>query len=74
MGDLDSVFGLGSSAGEGKDYPLEYSCLEVSKSQTCLSDFHFHVLFNNDNPNTLRGSSFFSMCMLIEKRELILFP
>ena len=38
--------GLGRSAGEGKGYPLQYSGLEnsmeVTKSQTLLSDFHFH--------------------------------
>ena len=41
--------GLGKSPGEGKGYPLQYSCLEnsldcivhgVTKSQTQLSDFH----------------------------------
>ena len=50
-GDLDSVPGLGKSPGEGKGYPLQYSGLEnsmdcivhgVTKSQTWLSDFHFH--------------------------------
>ena len=49
-GDLDSVTGFGRSPAEGKDYPLQYSCLEnsmdcivhgVTKSQTRLSDFHF---------------------------------
>ena len=43
--------GLGRSPGEGKGYPLQYSGLEnsmdcivhgVAKSQTWLSDFHFH--------------------------------
>jgi len=42
---------LGRSPGEGKGYPLQYSCLEnsrdcivhgVTKSQTQLSDFCFH--------------------------------
>ena len=42
---------LGWCPGEGKGYPLQYSGLEnyldcivhgVTKSQTCLSDFHFH--------------------------------
>ena len=55
-GDLGSVPGLGRSPGEGNGYPLQYSCLEnpmdrgawratvhgVTKSQTRLSDFHFH--------------------------------
>ena len=29
-GDLSSVPGLGTSPGEGNDYPLQYSCLENS--------------------------------------------
>ena len=50
-GDLDSIPGVGRSPGEGKVYPLQYSGLEnsmdsivhgVAKSQTRLSDFHFH--------------------------------
>ena len=50
-GDLGSIPGLGISLGEGKGYPLQYSDLENSmdyvvhggvKSQTRLSDFHFH--------------------------------
>ena len=50
-GDLGSVPGLGRSSGEGKGCPLWYSGLEnskdcivhgVAKSQTGLSDFHFH--------------------------------
>ena len=52
-GDLGSIPGLGRSPGEGKGYPLQYSSLEKSmdcivhgtaKSQTQLSDFHFHLL------------------------------
>ena len=51
VGDLGSIPGLGRSPGEGKGYPLQYSGLENSmdcvvhgfaKSQTWLSDFHFH--------------------------------
>ena len=51
MGDLGSISGLGRFPGEGKDYPLWNSGLEnsmdctvhgVTKSQTQLSDFHFH--------------------------------
>ena len=43
--------GLGRSSGEGKGFPFQYSGLEnsmdciihgVGKSQTRLSDFHFH--------------------------------
>ena len=50
VGDLGSIFGLGRSPGEGKDYLLQYSGLEnsmdcivhgVSKTQTGLNDFHF---------------------------------
>ena len=46
-----SIPGLGRSAGEEIGYPLQYSGLEnsmdcivheVAKSQTRLSDFHFH--------------------------------
>ena len=52
-GDLGLVPGLGLSLGEGKGYPFQYSDLENSmdyivhgfaKSQTQLSDFHFHFL------------------------------
>ena len=52
-GDLGSIPGLGRSHGEGKGYPLQYSGLEntmdgivhgVEKSQTRLSNFHFHFL------------------------------
>ena len=53
VGDLGLIPGLGRSPREGKDYPLQYSCLEnsmdptvhgVAKSQTRLSDFYFHFL------------------------------
>ena len=53
VGDLGSIPGLGRSPGEGKGYPLQYSSLEnfmdytvrgVTKSQTRLSDSHFHFL------------------------------
>ena len=51
VGDLGSIPGLGRSLGEGNSYPLQYSTLEnsmeyivhgVAKSQTRLSNFHFH--------------------------------
>ena len=51
VGNLGLISGLGRSPGEGKGYPLQYSCLEnsmdckvhgVSESQTWLSNFHFH--------------------------------
>ena len=36
-GDLDSIPGLGRSPGEGKGYPLQYSCLENPMDRrTCL--------------------------------------
>ena len=47
-GNLSSILGLGRSLGEGKGYPLQSSDLEnsteytVAKSQTPLSNFHFH--------------------------------
>ena len=51
MGDLGSIPGLGRSPGEGKGYPvsgLENSmdCIVhgAAKSQTRLSDFHFHMV------------------------------
>ena len=54
--DPGSVPGLGRFPGEGKGYPLQYSCLEnpmdrgawwatvhgVPKSWTQLSEYHFH--------------------------------
>ena len=52
-GDLGLILGLRRSPGEGKGYSLQYSGLEnsmdcivhgVTKSQTRLSDFHFHFL------------------------------
>ena len=55
-GDLGLIPGLGRSSGEGKGYPRQYSGLEnsmdhivqgVAKSQTRLSDFHFHELWMN---------------------------
>ena len=51
VGDLGLIPGFGRFPGEGKGYPLQYSGLENSmdcivhgdtKSQTQLSDFHFH--------------------------------
>ena len=55
-GDPGSIPGLGRSAGKGKGYPLQYSGLRNSincivhgaaKSQTQLSDFHFHLIPNH---------------------------
>ena len=51
VGNLGSIPGLGKSPGEGKGYPLQYCGLEnsmgcevqgVTKSQTGLSNLHFH--------------------------------
>ena len=53
-GDMGLIPELGRSSGERKGYPLQYSGLEnfmdcivhgVAKSQTQLSDFHFHSFF-----------------------------
>ena len=53
----DTIPGLGRSPGEGKGYPLQYFGLEnsmgyivhgVAKSQTRLSDFHFHLVIFTD--------------------------
>ena len=53
--DLGLIPRLGSFPGEGKGYPLQYPGLEnsmdcivhgVAKSQTRLSDFHFHFSQN----------------------------
>ena len=70
-GDLCSVPELGRSPGEGKGYPLQYSCLEnpmdrgawgatvhgVAKSRTWLNDFHFDILSPGDyNANLMQTS------------------
>ena len=56
VGDLGSIPGLRRSPGKGKGYPLQYSGLEnsldcivhgVTKSQTWLSDFHFHFFLHS---------------------------
>ena len=61
-GDLGSVPGLGRSPREGKGYPLQYSSLEnsmdclvhgVAKSQTQLSDFHFHYMKSTESVSLL---------------------
>ena len=58
-GNEGSIPGLGRSPGEGNGNILKYSCLEnpmdrgalqatvhgIAKSQTLLSDQHFHLLF-----------------------------
>ena len=68
VGDMGSIPGLGRSPGEGNGYPPQYSCLEnsmnrgawqatvhgVAKSQTRLSDFHFHFNFQGEKPHNLK--------------------
>ena len=60
VGDLGLILGLRRYPGEGKGYPLQYSCLENSKYRgaywatvhgfaknwTRLSAFHFHFGFS----------------------------
>ena len=64
LGDLGSIPGLGRSPGEGKGYPLQYSGLEnsmdcivlgVAKSQTPMSNFHFHIELWCRGQETLPG-------------------
>ena len=58
--DQSSTPGLGRFPEEGNSYPFQYSCLKnpadreawqttvhgVTKNQTQLSDFHFHIQHN----------------------------
>ena len=80
--DLGSIPGLVRSPGEGKDYLLQCSGLEnsmdcivhrVAKSQTRLSDFHFHF-----HPPLQKLSCLFvhwcGCCCLITKSCLTLQP
>ena len=71
-GDPGLIPGWGSSPGEGKGYPLQYSDLEnfmdyivhrVAKSQTQLRNFHVHILslgtkkvLTNSKHNAPKGS------------------
>ena len=64
VGDLGSIPGFGRSPREGKGYPLQYSGLEnsmdcivqgVAKSQTRLSDFHFHEALEGVRKPELTG-------------------
>ena len=66
-GDLGSTPGLGRSPGGGKGYPLQDSGLEnpmdctahgVAKSQTRLSDFHFHFAQQLRKVGTINVSCF----------------
>ena len=71
VGALGLIPGLARSPGEGKGYSLQYSGLEnsmycifhgIAKSQTGLSDFHFHfqctlsMLSREGNGNPLQYS------------------
>ena len=67
IGDPRSIPGLGRSSREGKGYPLQYSGLEiskdcmvhrVSKSQTCLNDFHFQPGAEGTNSHSGEYTSF----------------
>ena len=64
---LGLIPGLGRSPGEGSGYPRQYSGLEnsmdstvhgVSKSQTGLSNFHFHFLFFLKRSHCKNGESY----------------
>ena len=76
--DLGSIPGLRRSRSERKGYPLQYSCLEnsmscivhgVTKSQTRLSDFHFHFTFtrfiNLNSLNSLNWNRMFEIDVFI---------
>ena len=69
--DLGLSPGLGRSPVEGNSYPLQYSGLEnsmdwivhgVTKSQTWLSDFHFHFVYihRNIQPSSLSNCRIFA--------------
>ena len=68
MRKLGSISGLGRSPGEEKDYPLLYSGLKnsmdciangVAKSQTQLSNFHFHKVAVRDTASIALPNWFF---------------
>ena len=77
-GDPYSIPGLERAPGEGNGYPLQYSGLEnsmdcvvlgVAKSQTRLSDFHFHFpwwLSGKDHPSFCKILKFSPHLILIE--------
>ena len=76
VGDLGWIPGLKRFPGEGKGYPLQYSGLEnsmdctvhgVAKSQTRLSDFHFHVSCIKEitNENLLYSNGYSTRCSVV---------
>ena len=78
-GDLGLIPGLGRSSGEGKGYPLQYSCLEssmdcivqgVAKSRMRLSDFPFHTISWTHQDYVLFIFCFYSESLLVFKRMI----
>ena len=74
-GDLGSIFGLRRSPGEGKGYPLQYSGLEnpmdyivhgVTKSQTRLSNFHFHFFIHSSKDIYIVSMSWLLWIVLLQ--------
>ena len=81
MENLGLIPGLGRSPGERKGYPCQYSGLEnsmdcivqgVAKSQTGLSDFHFHF-FSSVNENLLLTEGAGSRHLLTSGVKLMVF-
>ena len=76
--DLGSIPELGRSPAEGNGYPFQYSALEnsmdcilhgVEKSQTQLSDFHFHRDYTSPKEK-LKINSCYLFSKMIEKEAL----
>ena len=72
VGVLGPIPRLGRAPGEGKGYPLQYSCLEnsmdyivhgVAKSQTQLRDFHFTSLHLGRSPGGGHDNPFWYSCL-----------
>ena len=66
-GDVDLTPGLGRPPGEGEGYPFQYSGLEnsvdykihgVAKSQTGLSNFHFHFSLSLSGRSLKEGNGY----------------
>ena len=82
VGDLGLIPRLERSPGEGKGYPLQYSGLEksmdcvvhgVAKSQTQLSNFHFHVTSTPQLPGSPSVFSTQPQTPLTPSLELFIF-